>query len=76
MRSGTFNGDLLRQMRERRIGRQQDLAELLGVTMYTINRWENGKAEPSARYYVRLQEVLDCGPDDLMIEDGEVTTHP
>jgi transcriptional regulator with XRE-family HTH domain len=37
---------LLRDVRECRDDRQQDVAEMLAVSRETISRWENGHEEP------------------------------
>lgn len=58
----------MRELRERRVGTQTDLAKLVGVSEFTINRWENGKAQPYAGNYVKLTEVLKCTSDELMTE--------
>jgi len=45
------------QFRWQRIGRnwrQQDLADQLGVTIITVQRWERGSQHPSAYYRARL----------------------
>ena len=37
----------VRRVRENLGITQEELAHLLGVTVSTVNRWENGHAEPS-----------------------------
>jgi DNA-binding transcriptional regulator YiaG len=36
---------------------QEKFASLLGTTVVTINRWENGKTKPSRLYVRELKEV-------------------
>jgi putative transcriptional regulator len=40
---------------------QERFAALLGTTVVTVNRWENGKAKPSRLYIKEIQ--LLRGPD-------------
>jgi putative transcriptional regulator len=36
---------------------QEKLAQLLGTTVVTVNRWENGKVRPSRLYIKELKEL-------------------
>ncbi len=36
---------------------QERFASLLGTTVVTVNRWENGKAKPSRLYIKELKEL-------------------
>lgn len=36
---------------------QEKFAQMLGATVVTINRWENGKAKPSRLYIKELKEL-------------------
>lgn len=36
---------------------QEKFAQLLGTTVVTVNRWENGKASPSRLYIRELKEL-------------------
>src|SRR5687767_1702668 len=47
----------VRQVRDRLGLTQAALAERLGVSFVTVNRWENGKAEPSGLALQRLQTL-------------------
>lgn len=38
---------------------QERFAYLLGATVATVNRWENGKAVPSRLYVKELKELRD-----------------
>ena len=46
--------DRLRQERIRRNWRQQELANQLGTTVSTIQRWERGSQQPSAYFRIKL----------------------
>jgi DNA-binding XRE family transcriptional regulator len=39
----------IKKLREVLLITQQELANLLGVSIVTVNRWENGKYEPSLK---------------------------
>lgn len=36
---------------------QEKFAQLLGTTVVSVNRWENGKAKPSRLYIKELKEL-------------------
>lgn len=40
---------MIRELRERMIVSQKELADFLGVNFTTISRWENGKCEPTIK---------------------------
>ena len=40
-------GELVRNMRKRALLSQEEFAELLNLSVGTINRWENGKTKPN-----------------------------
>ena len=60
---------LVREIRDRTGLTQEKFAAKLGVTFPTINRWENGRAKPSALAMQRIEELLrsmgDNGADLL-----------
>ncbi len=49
---------------------QQALAELLGVSFATVNRWENGKAKPQKDRVARLKALINKD------SDGEIQIKP
>jgi putative transcriptional regulator len=51
-------GDLVRQLRTRLGLTQEKLAARLGVTFPTINRWENGRANPSPLALKQIEDLL------------------
>src|SRR4051794_7422834 len=53
----------LRHERIRRNWRQNDLAEQLGSTVLTIQRWERGSHEPSAYFRVKLCMLFDLSAE-------------
>ncbi len=62
-----FNAQFLRYMRERRGLTQQELGNLVGVSQFAVNLWENGHTPtPSRRNLRKLSEVF-FGNDDVEI---------
>jgi tetratricopeptide (TPR) repeat protein/transcriptional regulator with XRE-family HTH domain len=55
----------LRRHRIERNWRQQDLADLLGTTVTTIQRWERGHQQPSAYYRVKLCTLFGLDVQEL-----------
>ncbi len=49
---------------------QRSLAEKLGIAFQNLSVWENGKGAPSARYLLKLSEVLDVSLDQLTTTGG------
>jgi DNA-binding transcriptional regulator YiaG len=45
---------LIKELREVLIISQTELAEILGVSFSTVNRWENGKHEPTIKAKKKL----------------------
>lgn len=46
--------ELLKQYREQMFLSQRDLADELGVSYVTVNRWETGKFDPTIKMKKRL----------------------
>lgn len=38
---------------------QETLAEILGTTVASISRWENGKAAPNRTYILQIKKLLE-----------------
>ena len=49
---------LIRNLREKTGLTQEKFATKLGVTLLTINRWENGRAKPSPLAMQKVEELL------------------
>ena len=45
---------LLKEYREKMFLSQEDLAQKLGISYVTVNRWENGKFEPTIKMKKKL----------------------
>lgn len=55
--------DRIRQERIGRNWRQQDLADQLGTTVLTVQRWERGSHHPSAYFRVKLCALFDVSAE-------------
>lgn len=53
---------------------QRALAEKLGIAFQNLSVWENGKGAPSARYLLKLSEVLDVSLDQITTPSGIMAT--
>lgn len=56
---------------------QAQLAEVVGCHMRSITCWETGTRRPDAEHLLKLAEVLECSPAELMEmkeedESGEI----
>lgn len=56
---------LVKDLREKLILSQSELADLLGVSFSTVNRWETGKHEPTIKVKRKLVEL--CKENDINI---------
>ena len=59
-------GERLRQLREERALRQEDLAELAGVGKNTISRIERNRTEPHMSTVRKLADALEVDPRELV----------
>ncbi|HEY1350009.1 MAG TPA: FxSxx-COOH system tetratricopeptide repeat protein [Ktedonobacteraceae bacterium] len=57
--------DRLRHERIRRNWRQQDLADHLGTTIITVQRWERGSHRPSAYFRIKLCALFDISAEEF-----------
>ncbi len=67
-------GQRLRQRRENLGLRKQELAARIGVSLTTIQQYENGQM-PKGEFAVRLGEVLQCSLDWLLAGRIETQAH-
>lgn len=61
----------LREVRERKVLSQRDLAERAKVDRTTIARLEAGEGDPHPRTIRRLAEALGVEPLELWTEEGD-----
>ena len=59
--------ELVKKLRDKLIITQGELAELLGVSFASINRWETGKHEPTTKVKRRIVEL--CKKNNVILED-------
>lgn len=60
-------GKQVREWRRRRFLTQQQLAEQLGVSYMTVQRWELGQSLPRLSQQKKLIEVLEISPDEFFL---------
>lgn len=58
---------LVKQLRNKLIITQTELAELLGVSFASINRWETGKHEPTTKIKRKIAAL--CKENNIKTED-------
>ena len=56
---------LVKELREKQIITQEELAALLGVSFASINRWETGKHEPTTKIKRKIVELCKENSIDL-----------
>jgi DNA-binding XRE family transcriptional regulator len=49
----------IKKLRDVMLISQQELAETLGVSIVTVNRWENEKFEPTIKMKRKLQKLFN-----------------
>lgn len=52
-----MTADEIREIRMKLGVTQEKFAQLLGTTATTVNRWENGKVNPSRLYIKEIKEL-------------------
>jgi DNA-binding XRE family transcriptional regulator len=60
---------IVKEIRKKLIITQVELAELLGVSFSSINRWETGKHEPTTKIKRKLVEICKTNNIDLGEEE-------
>lgn len=66
----------LRDLRDQRGVTQKDLADLLGVQVALVSRYERGLSVPSAATLVDLARVLQVSTDELLMGSTESPQPP
>lgn len=73
----TFDKNLIRiggqvkKLRKRKNCSQEMLAELIGVSVMTISRIENGSTAMSVQTLMKLSEVLEVPVEELLCQSRE-----
>lgn len=65
-RKRVFRGDRLRAAREQHGWTQDELAQRLGFGQSQMNKYENGKSDPTPEVLVRLATALSVSADWLL----------
>ena len=63
-------GENIKTARKLKSLSQRALAEKLGIAFQNLSVWENGKGAPSARYLMKLAEILEISIDRLTAPSG------
>lgn len=48
----------IKELRDEMLLTQEEFGEVLGVSLVTVNRWENGKFEPAIKIKRKLRELF------------------
>ena len=48
----------IRELREKKFITQEELAQILGVSFISVNRWENGHFEPTMKIKRKLHKLF------------------
>ena len=57
--------DVIKEARLKRNLKQDAAAELVGVTVQTYSKWENGKTEPKASQVAKLSKILGISTNEI-----------
>ncbi len=57
--------DVIKTARVKQNLKQEDAARLIGVTVQTYSKWENGKTEPRADQVWRLSKILEVSTEEI-----------
>ena len=57
--------DVIRDARLKKSLKQEDVAKLLGITVQTYSKWENGKTEPKASQIAKLSGILGISTNTI-----------
>lgn len=59
----------IKELREKLLVSQNELAKMLGVSFATVNRWENGRYEPNYKAKRKLRDLFE--KNDIILEEKE-----
>ena len=60
-------GENLARLRKKAGLSQEELAGKLNLTRQTVSKWETGQSEPDLASLNRLCQLLDAGPEELLL---------
>ncbi|MDL2224743.1 helix-turn-helix domain-containing protein [Eubacteriales bacterium OttesenSCG-928-M02] len=64
-------GERIRYLRERQDLTQRELADMAGITIATLSRYENGQRTPMSDLVVKLARALHTTTDFLLTGEGD-----
>lgn len=59
----------IKKLRKKLLLTQNEFAELLGVKLVTVSRWESGKFEPTMRVKRKLREFFEKNNIEIEVEE-------
>ena len=59
----------IKKLRKKLLLTQNEFAELLGVKLVTVSRWESGKFEPTMRVKRQLRELFEKNNIEIEVEE-------
>ena len=59
----------INKLRKKLLLTQSEFAELLGVKLVTVSRWESGKFEPTMRVKRKLRELFEKNNIEIEVEE-------
>lgn len=59
----------IKKLRKKLLFTQSEFAELLGVKLVTVSRWESGKFEPTMRVKRKLRELFEKNNIEIEVEE-------
>ena len=59
----------IKKLRKKLLLTQSEFAELLGVKLVTVSRWESGKFEPTMRAKRKLKELFEKNNIEIEVEE-------
>ncbi len=77
---GTTIGNRIAALRREKTIKKEKLAQMLGITTKTVNKWENDQTYPDISLLPKLAEIFDVSIDELISGKHElvpaVSTNP
>ncbi|MBS1413183.1 MAG: helix-turn-helix transcriptional regulator [Christensenellaceae bacterium] len=61
----------LKFFRDKKSLTQKNIANVLGLSVSTISKWESGISKPRADTLKKLADLLNCTIDDLLKDKAE-----
>lgn len=59
----------IKKLRKKLLLTQSEFAELLGVKLVTVSRWESGKFEPTMRVKRKLRDLFEKNNIEIEVEE-------